>query len=324
MPGQTMTIRQRTAQLLEANRSNDPLARAVDIFLITLILANVLFVTLETLPLVQQKYADIFWHIEVISVSIFTIEYLLRLWSCVDTNKATAKSPLKTRVRWIFSPLGFIDLIAIVPFYVFLFIPSGYQSLLVLRLFRGVRLLRIFKLTRYSPALQVLRTVIRKESRTLTVVAFLLLVILIVAAFGIYVLERDHQPEVFGSVPHALWWAVVSLTTVGYGDVVPITALGKVFAGVIALVGIGTMALPAGIMAAAFSSEMRRREQEYDRAVHLALADGQVSEHETIELEVLRTELGMTEEEAHDIMLDAKRRSSHQLKCPHCGMPSAG
>ena len=316
-----MTLRKRTAELLEAHRTHDKWARAVDAFLIILILGSVVLVILETLPALGQRYVALFWRFELFCVAVFTVEYFLRLWSCVDKSTASALTPFKSRIKWMFSPLGLIDLLAIAPFYVFLFIPAGAQSLLILRIFRGVRLLRIFKLTRYSPALQVLRSVLRKEARTLTVVAFLLLVILIVASFGIYILEKDEQPIVFGSVPHALWWAVVSLTTVGYGDVVPVTILGKIFAGVIALVGIGTMALPAGIMASGFSSEMRRREMEYGRAVKLALADGQISENEIIELERLRIELGLEEEEAHDMMLDAKRKAINLRNCPHCGLP---
>ncbi len=280
-----MSLRQRVAELLEANRPDDHWGRSLDIFLIALILANVLAVFLEGLPELEQWHDTIFLPFEVFSVLVFTIEYVLRLWSCVDRQAAAGTGPLKTRIKWMVSPLGLVDLLAIAPFYLFLFLPASSQSLLILRIFRGVRLLRIFKLTRYSPALHVLKSVLLKEARTLAVVAFILLVILIVASYGIYILEKDVQPEAFGHVALALWWAVVSLTTVGYGDIVPISAMGRFFAGIVALVGIAMMALPAGIMASGFSTVMRRREKEYGRAVSLALAENQVSEDEADELD---------------------------------------
>jgi len=313
------TWRKRTAELLEAHRPNDPLGRAVDVFLILLILANVAAVILETVPTLEHKHHVFFWRFEVFSVLVFSVEYVLRLWSSVDVGRIREAHPLKARLKFAFSPMGLIDLVAILPFYAYLFLPMQLDTLLILRVFRGVRLLRIFKLTRYSPAMQVLRTVLKEEARTLVVVGFILVIILVVASWGIYLLEREAQPEEFASIPQAMWWAVVSLTTVGYGDVVPITPLGKLFSGVIALVGIGMAALPAGILASGFSSEMRRRENVYNRALSRVLADGIITEHESEELEKLREELDLSEDEAHGLYLDAHRTWMKWSKCPHCG-----
>lgn len=316
---ESITSRKRTAELLEAHRPNDPTGRLIDTFLILLILANVIAVILETLPAFEKAHAVFFWRFEVFSVCIFTVEYFLRLWSCVEKNPGSKRSPTILRLKWMFSPLGLIDLLAIVPFYAYLFLPMHLDTLLILRVFRGIRLLRIFKLTRYSPAMKVLRRVMQEEFRTLMVVGFLLLVVMVVASWGIYILESKVQPEHFGSIPQAMWWAVVSLTTVGYGDVVPITPVGKMFAGFIALLGIGMAALPAGILAAGFASEMRRREQRFNRALNMVLADGVITVHEKRELERLREELGLSEEEAHSLLLDARKSWLKHTKCPHCG-----
>ncbi|MEJ8567046.1 ion transporter [Elongatibacter sediminis] len=312
-------IRHRIAELLEAGRDDDGWSLVVDIGLVILIVVNVAAVMLATVPDLPEPWNARLWRLELFSVAIFTVEYLARLWTCIDVSHYQGMSALRARIRWMFSPLGLIDLLAIAPFYVFLFLPISTHSTLLLRIFRGLRLLRIFKLTRYSPALNVLRSVLIQEARTLILVAFLLLVILVFASWGIYLLERDVQPEAFGSIPRAMWWAVVSLTTVGYGDVVPVTGFGRAFAGLIALIGIGMAALPAGILASGFASEMRRREQAYSRALGRMLSDGSLTPDEARELERLREKLNLSEEEAHGLLMDANREWIRQLKCPHCG-----
>ncbi len=315
------SVRRRTAELLEAGRPGDRWSSFVDAVLVTMIVANVIAAILASIPALEFGWRAALWRFEVFSVAIFTLEYFARLWSCVDDAAYAGLSPLRARLRWAVSPLGLIDLLAIAPFYVFLFLPVNAHSALLLRVFRGLRLLRIFKLTRYSPALHVLRSVLVQEARTLALVAFLLLVILVFSSWGMYLIERQAQPEAFGSIPRAMWWAVISLTTVGYGDVVPATGLGKLLAGIVSLVGIGMAALPAGILASGFASEMRRREHVYNRVLNRMLADGSLSTEEARELERLREELGLSEEEAHGLLLDANRDWLHHFKCPHCGNP---
>lgn len=312
-------LRKRTAELLEAQRPNDPLGRAVDLVLIFLIFANIVLIILETDPEIGQTRSDLFWRFEVFSVGVFTLEYMLRLWSCVDREGRPEMSPARARMRWVLSPLGLIDLLAILPFYIFLFLPGSAESLLMLRIFRGLRLLRVFKLTRYSPALRILRTVLVREANTLLVVAFMMLVILILASWGVYMIERSAQPEYFGSLPKALWWAVVTVTTVGYGDVVPLTPLGKFFAGLISLVGIGMAALPAGILASGFATEMRRREAVFYREVRRAAADNAVTDQEWHRIHRMARDLGLSHKDAFALMRDAVRDSPRQARCPHCG-----
>lgn len=314
-------LRLRTAQLLEAHRPDDPAGRAIDVFLVVLILANVVAVTLQTMEQINAAYQPYFFGFEIISVAIFTVEYLLRLWSCVDTPDPRHPGKPSSRVRWMVSPLGLVDLLAILPFYIYLLIPESALSLLFLRMFRGLRLIRVFKLTRYSPALNVLLTVVRKEAPVLGVAASILFVMLIVASWGIWVLERDIQPENFGSIPAAMWWAVVSLTTVGYGDVVPVSNGGKVFAGLIALIGIGMMALPAAILASGFYREVHQRSETFRRAVVMALQDGRISKFESGKLEQLREQLGINADDALNTELQVQRDQQQVDTCPHCGAP---
>lgn len=313
------SARQRVSRLLEANRAEEPWGLAVDLLLIALIVANVIAAMLATVPAMQLAWERQFWRFEVFSVAVFTVEYALRLWSCVDDPRYASLPPARARLRWMTSPLGVVDLLAILPFYIFLLLPVGTHTALLLRIFRGLRLLRIFKLTRYSPALNVLRSVLAQEARTLLLVAFLLLVILVMASWAMYLIEHRVQPEAFGSIPEAMWWAVISLTTVGYGDVVPMTTAGRFFAGVIAMIGIGMAALPAGILASGFASEMRRREHAYNRVLSNMLADGSLTREEARELELVREDLGLGEEEAHGLLMDANRRWIRDMKCPHCG-----
>lgn len=319
-----MTLRRRTAELLEAHRQNDPPGQAIDIFLIVLILANVVAIILETVPGVNARYRPWLNNFEYFSIAVFTVEYLARLWSCVEQPLDDEIKPRMTRLRWAFSPLALIDLIAILPFYLFLLLPASAESLLLLRVFRALRLLRIFKLTRYSPALNVLLTVVRKELPVLLVAASILFIMVIVSSWGMYLLERGAQPEAFGSIPQTMWWSVITLTTVGYGDVVPVTHLGKVLAGILSLFGIGMLALPAAIMAAGFSRELHGRSKAYQRAVEMALADGHLSAHESEQLEILREELGISPQEAVETLIEARHGHFQEGVCPHCGEPLGG
>lgn len=313
-----MSLRCRVAELLEPRQEGDRTGRVVDLSLMLLILANVVVAMLSTLPAYESRWSSQFHYFEVFSVMVFSIEYLARLWSCVDLPRYRHLSPSRARLKWIFSPLGIIDLLAILPFYLLLFLPADAHSAVVLRLFRALRLMRIFKLARYTTALEILQSVIRREAHSLLMITGLLLILLVISAWGMYLLEGTAQPEYFASVPAALWWAVITLTTVGYGDVVPVTAGGRVLAGLIAVIGVAMAALPAGVLAAGFGHEMRRREHTYNRALKMALADGSITPHQAHHLVRVRDELGLTEQEAHEMFLDAKEHPL-KLNCPHCG-----
>ena len=315
-----MITRKRISELLQANRPGDTASRVVDVILILLILLTVVAVILESVKEFHVLQKQLLWQFEILSVSVFTFEYLLRFWSCPDREDKDYSDDLKGRLRWVVSPFGLIDLLAILPFYIALFVVgTGEESLLFLRVIRGVRLLRIFKLTRYSPAFQVMYSVLKLEAASLMVGGFFLLIFVVMASWGIYLLEKDIQPDVFGNIPRAMWWAIVSLTTVGYGDVVPMTVGGKFFAGIIALLGVGMVALPAGILASGFSAEVQRRAQKYNQALDAALTDGIITMKEAEYLESLREQLGLGVEEAAELLKDAETQHIVGSNCPHCG-----
>jgi voltage-gated potassium channel len=213
------------------------------------------------------------------------------------------------------TPIALVDLIAILPFYLGLLVPMD------LRFLRVLRLLRLFKLTRYSPALGALLDVIHNEAETLMAAFVVLLTMLVISAGGIYLLEGDLQPDTFGSIPDSMWWAIVTLTTVGYGDVVPITPAGRLFGGLIGLIGIGMIALPAAILASGFAENIHERRERYNQMVRDLLRNGMLDEADRWRLEELRRELGLRSDEAlqilHGLLQQARRATL--ATCPHCG-----
>lgn len=218
-----------------------------------LIIANVMAVMLETEDKVYKGNERLFWAFEIFSVGIFTAEYLVRLWTCTAERKFG--EGWRGRLRFIFQPLSLIDLLSIVPTY----LPLALPDLRMLRMVRLARLLRLFKLGRYSHAMHTLGRVLRDRRSELGVAISAVFMVALVAASLMYFVEHDAQPNVFSSIPASLWWAVVTLTTVGYGDVYPITPGGKLLAGVISLLSVGMFALPAGILASGFNDEVKRR-----------------------------------------------------------------
>ena len=232
----------------------------------------------------------------------------------MDRPDCTDTRPVRGRIRYMFTLSALIDLIAILPFYLAFFVSVD------LRFLRVIRLLRVFKLTRYSAAMQVLLDVLQDEFNTFMAAFFLLAVLLVLASSGIYLIEHDVQPEAFGSIPLAMWWSLVTLTTVGYGDVTPVTTLGKFFGGCITIIGVGMVALPAGILASGFGEHLQRRRETYKELLDDVLEDGIVTEEEESELEALREELELSREDAEQLFSIMVRESEGIItSCPHCG-----
>ena len=311
-------LRQRIADLLQPHREDDLPGRSVDIFLIALIVLNIIAIVLESVPRYGIYYSHEFFWFEVFSVAIFTLEYLLRLWSAPDNRADDGQPTDETRLQYMLSPMALIDLLAILPFYLSFFVGID------LRFLRVVRLLRIFKLTRYSSAMNILLSVLREESSSLFAALFILLVLLMLASSGIYLIEHEIQPDAFGSIPDSMWWAMATLTTVGYGDVTPITPMGKFFGGCITVIGMGMVALPAGILASAFSDYVHRSRREYKTKLSQYLRDGDVSDSERKELEQLRLDLGLSPDDAALIFNTATRHVQRKIICPHCEQPFHG
>jgi voltage-gated potassium channel len=247
-------IRTRLHEVLDAGQAEDRLSLCVDTFLIALIILNVIAFSLGTVEAVAVRHGLLLEWFNIISVLIFTVEYALRIWACIELPPLRHLPRWRARLRFALRPLLIIDLLAIAPFYLSMF--TGLD----LRVLRVLRLLRFFKLARYSPAIQTLSRVIVNEKHALFGAAFIMMSLILVASTVIYFLERHVQPETFGSVPEAAWWAIATLTTVGYGDVTPVTAFGRLFGGLVMIFGLGMFALPIGIMATGFSQEISRRE----------------------------------------------------------------
>jgi voltage-gated potassium channel len=227
---------------------------AVKGLLIGAIATSVAAVALETVESLAGRYREMFMAIETAAVAVLTIEYALRLWVAPERNLAETTAPWKERVRYAVSAFGLIDVVAVLPAYINLLLSINPDWLRVLRM------LRLLKIARYAPGLPLFFAVLRNESRPLLAVLIAMVVLLMLESSIMFVLERQAQPMTFASIPHALWWAIVTMSTVGYGDVSPVTALGKVFGGLVMIIGIAMFAVPAGILATGFAVEIRKRD----------------------------------------------------------------
>lgn len=231
--------------------------RRLAIALMVLIIANGLAVILETVKPLEARFSSFFYAFELFSVIIFSVEYLLRLW-VADVDPKYQRSALG-RLRYALSPMALIDLLAILPFY----LPLAFTlDLRVLRLLRLFRLFRLFKMSRYVQSLRTFQRVFVAKKEELLITALMLFILLVLASSAMYAVENEAQPDKFASIPETLWWGVVTLTTIGYGDVYPVTGAGKVIGGVFAVLGIGLFALPAGILASGFSEELRKQQEK--------------------------------------------------------------
>ena len=247
-------MKQRIGEILEPESKSDFLSRAFNIFIISLIVLNVFAVALETMQDISELYSGSFRVFEWFSMAVFSIEYGLRVWTC--TLRPEFSHPVRGRIRYMLTPSAIIDLLVVVPFYLPFFLDMDLRILRVLRLFR---LFALFKMARYAQSLHLFKVVLRDTKEELFIVFAATMGMLVFASGGIYFLENKAQPEAFSSIPAALWWAVSTMTTVGYGDVYPITTWGKIFGGFISMLGLGTFGLPVGIIAYGFVEELQKR-----------------------------------------------------------------
>ena len=227
----------------------------INIFIITLISLNVIAVMIETVEPVHRQYELFFKWFDRISVYIFTVEYVLRVWSC--THDPKYRGSIKGRLKYIFSPGALIDLISFLPYYLQSFFPLDLR---ILRLLRFFRFFRLFRLTAYTQSAQMIFNVFRSRINELLLSLVMVIFLIIIASCLIYFAEHSYpsiKESKFTSIPATLWWAVVTLTTTGYGDVIPLTTAGRVLAGIIMLSGVAFFALPAGIITAGFLEEIK-------------------------------------------------------------------
>jgi voltage-gated potassium channel len=248
-----MTWRARTAECLDPEGSPGFATRAVRVVLLGAIGVSVAAAALETLDGLTESARRAFAGIELATLALLALEYLGRLWIAPERHPAGADRPWRARLGYATSPPGLIDLLALVP-------ALGYLAPLNADWLRVLRLLRLLKLARYAPALSLFAAVVRNESRALLATLLVVAILLVLESAVMFVLEREAQPKVFASIPHAMWWAIVTIATVGYGDMFPVTAAGKVFGGMVMVIGIALFAVPAGILATGFASEIRKRD----------------------------------------------------------------
>ena len=250
----TTPFQQRTYEILTGTREHDRASQVFQWFIITLVTLNVAVVILATVEELRREYELFYQLFEVFSVAVFTVEYMLRVWSCTASDEY--QHPVKGRLRFVVTPAAIIDLLAILPF----FIPRITNvDLRAIRALRLLRLLRLLKLGRFSSSIDILSRVISQKKEQIFVAAIAVFILLIFASSAVYFAEKQAQPQAFSSIPAAMWWGIATLTTVGYGDVVPVTTLGKVLGGFISFLGIGFFALPAGILASGFEEAVERR-----------------------------------------------------------------
>jgi voltage-gated potassium channel len=276
----------RLQEVFYRDRANDRLRIAIDSFIMILVAVNLIAIIAESIAPIHQAYASYFHQLEVFSVIVFTLEYMLRIWA----------SPSGKKSAYIFSFHGIVDFVATVPFYLQVLFPG-----LDLRFLRVLRMLRILKFSHYNTALEDLSHAIYYERDTFISAMYIFFIGLLMTSTTMYFVEHNVQPDKFGSIPDAMWWSIITLTTVGYGDVSPVTAIGKIIGAITALMGVCSVALLTGIIANAFAKLVDRRKSEFEAAVADAIADGVLTVEEHDELERLRLRYGITPEQAESV-----------------------
>jgi voltage-gated potassium channel len=305
-----VSVQLRCYQLLFGKEPGDRTRAVVEWTILGMIMASIVAIVLESVPALHSEYSQTFHAFEAFSVAFFTVEYLVRLWSVPAGRRHTTAA--RARLGYVLSFHGLVDLMAILPFYLHAFLPG-----LDLRFMRAVRMLRILKISHYNTALEDLLAAIYEERQSFFSAIYLLAIGILISACLMYTVEHKAQPEHFASIPAAMWWSIVTLTTVGYGDVYPITALGKLLGAGTALLGVCTVALLTGIVANSFANQMTRKRAVFEAEVHKALAeDRHIDETEAEALERLRIEFNLTHQHAQAIIKrvqeEIRTRHSHQ------------
>jgi len=303
MNSQYQVLQANVLRILEPARLGDRTSKIWDLSLFGLVVLNLIAVALESVPTLQINYGSWFYSFEIFSVIVFTVEYVARVWSApAKRDQENGETGLKARMRYIFSFYGLIDLVAILPFYIQAFFPG-----LDLRVLRALRLLRILKLNHYNSALDDLFGAIIEEKKSFLTTLYIFSVAFVLSSSLIYYAEHKVQPEDFRSIPDAMYWSIITLTTVGYGDVSPITVFGKSIAAITAIFGVVVVALLTGIVANSFNAQMDRRKVIFEDQVRNALLDGVLDSDEEASLDDLRKKFGMSKLQADALINHVKK-----------------
>lgn len=290
-------LRHQLASIFEDEEPRSRVARLFDTALATLIVVNVSCVILESVESIRENFGFAFDLLEHVATAIFATEYVLRVWTCVDLREPSYRDPLWGRLRYMRSFFALVDLVSVLPALLDLF---GAADLRVLRL---LRLLRMLKLVRHSTTFGLLFAVLREERQSISALLFVLLLTVTISGSMMFMIENERQPEVFTSIPVAMWWAIETLTTVGYGDIVPMTATGRVIGGVVSIVGIGTLALFSGLITVGFLDQLRHHRERHGKP-QIVIAEKSIA---------IMQNFAVTE------VSEASQPAATPGVCPHCG-----
>lgn len=296
-------VRHFVAGIFDRSRKPTTLSYAINFILFSLIILNVAAVTLESIESVRARWHHQLMAFELVSVFIFTIEYLLRIWSAPENQDLAGDTGSKKRRTYIFSFTGLIDLLAILPYLLQLIGLSADM-----RMLRVLRLARLLKISHYTSALEDLMSAIYSERKAFLAALYLLILALFLSSSLIYVAENEVQPNVFSSIPETMWWSIVTLTTVGYGDVSPITSAGKLIGAATAMMGVCSIALLTGIIGAGFSNQMAKKKAALALKVSEVLDDGVITTEEAAELALLQQKLDLSDDQMTAIVSSLQAR----------------
>lgn len=308
------TLRHRLFLILELKSTRDKKAAWLFSWALTLmVLSNVLAVILESVPAIEAQYGLALTLFDAFSVLFFSVEYLVRVWTAAEKRLHSPATVTGRRLSYMLSFHGLIDLIAVLPFFLQSLLPG-----LDLRFLRVIRIMRILKLSHYSTALEDLLASVYAEKDAFISAIYLLALSILITACLMYYAEHALQPDKFGTIPDAMWWAIITITTVGYGDVTPVSSWGKLIGAFTALSGVFTVALLTGIVASAFATRVRTHEIEFTTEVEEVLKDGHLDAQEQRTIEHLRREYSITEDHARAIVrqiieeqsIDERKKSS--------------
>jgi voltage-gated potassium channel len=297
------TIKQRLFEILEGS-VHDRASRACEIFIATLVVANVAAIILESVQWMHDAYHEAFELFDLVSVMLFSAEYVLRVWTYGVKYSKDNGGAWRGRKEYIFSFYGYIDFFGTMPFYAQLLFPG-----LDLRVLRIFRLLRIFKLSRYNSALQDLFDAIKAERDSFTSAMFLLLISCLLCSSLIYIAEGHLQPEVFPSIPATMKWYILTIIS-GWGNVDPVSIFGTILVILTQVLAIALAAILTGVVATAYTTQVERREALYEMQIREALADGVVTDEEAAQLEALRLQFGMSEEQVENIARQVREENA--------------
>ena len=297
---------QRILEILEKAKPGDKTSQYSDLFLSTLIILNLLAVSLESVESIGNVFRYEFYVFELFSVSIFIFEYLLRIWATGANGDGSLSSSFKARLKYILGFTGIIDLLAILPS----LLPLLFS--VDLRWLRVLRLLRLLKISHYSSALEDLFSAINHERSSFAAASYLFVLALFFASSLMYVAENSVQPDKFSSIPETMWWSLITLTTVGYGDVSPISPLGKIIGAFTAIMGVFSVALLTGIVANAFAYQVAQRKAILEAEISSALEDGEIDVEEKAKIEKLRKRYDISEDHVKAIIDVLKDKAAHE------------